>query len=102
MAQVNTGGQEVEIKLQMISADEALRHLSAAGFAVVTPRSLETNVVYDTPSLDLRQTQRLLRVREFAGADPRLTFKGPPIKAKHKIREEIETSLRDAPTFALI
>jgi adenylate cyclase class 2 len=102
MSQLTSGGQEVEIKLPVLSAEEALRQLNAAGFEVVKPRALETNIVYDTPSLDLRQTQRLLRVRELGGTDAKLTFKGPPLPAKHKIREEIETSLADAAVFGLI
>lgn len=97
-----SGGQEVEIKLPAASADEALRKLQAIGFRVVKERAFEANIVFDTPEQDLRQTQRLLRVRTLVGSEAKLTFKGPPLPAKHKIREEIETSLGDATVFGLI
>jgi adenylate cyclase class 2 len=96
------GNQEVEIKLPVASAVEALGKLRAAGFEIVKARALETNIVFDTPALELGQTNRLLRVRTLAGSDSNITYKGPPIAAKHKTREELETSLADAPLFSLI
>lgn len=95
------GNREVEIKLRVADAAQARRLLRAAGFRVSKPRVFEANTVFDTPDLKLRNTTRLLRVRDVKGA-AKLTYKGPPSAGKHKDREELEVEAGDAATFAAI
>jgi len=57
--------------------------------------------VYDTPGLELRAGRKLLRLREYGGANI-LTFKGPPESGPHKTREEIETVVASAPETRIL
>jgi len=94
-------GREVEIKLRVSGAAAARRMLRAAGFRVVKRRIFERNTVFDTGRRTLRNSSRLLRVRE-AGKTTTLTYKGPPDRGKHKSREELELELSDAAAIAAI
>jgi adenylate cyclase class 2 len=55
----------------------------------------ERNVVLDTRKLTLRHQGELLRVRR-SGAITTVTFKGRPVDARHKSREEVELEVTDA------
>jgi len=91
----NQDRKEVEIKLRVGSVEQAKRLLRTAGFKVSKRRIFESNTVFDTSSLELRASSRLLRLRQSGNAHI-LTFKGTPTAGRHKTREEIETSLGDA------
>jgi adenylate cyclase class 2 len=93
--------REVEIKLRVASRSLAQRLLREGGFLVVSRRTLERNVVYDTPSESLRECHSLLRLRQ-TGARTILTWKGPPEAAVHKTREELEVRISDPAVFAAI
>jgi adenylate cyclase class 2 len=95
------GTQEIEIKLAVTDAATARRLLRGAGFRVSRRRVFEANTVFDTAGRSLRQASLLLRVRETAGADS-FTFKGPPVAAKHKTREELEIAVSSAATCGTI
>ncbi|MDE3166819.1 MAG: class IV adenylate cyclase, partial [Acidobacteriota bacterium] len=86
---------ETEIKLACADAGAARRLLRAAGFRVCRARVFESNLVFDTAGLGLRRSARLLRLRT-AGRRVTVTFKGPPVPARHKVREEVETAVEDA------
>jgi len=58
-------------------------------------------MVFDTPELSLRRAATLLRVRQ-AGGVATLTYKGPPVIARHKSREELELEISDARAMAAI
>jgi adenylate cyclase class 2 len=94
-------GREVEIKLAAPGLAQARRMLSAAGFHVSKRRVFERNTVFDTDAQTLRQSSRLLRVRE-VGKIVKLTYKGPPDGGKHKSREELELDVSDACTIGAI
>ncbi|MGA3241670.1 MAG: class IV adenylate cyclase [Bryobacteraceae bacterium] len=94
-------GREVEIKLAVSGAVEARRMLRAAGFRVYERRVFEKNTVFDTSSQTLRNSARLLRVREI-GKIAKLTYKGPPDNGKYKSREELELDVSDARTIGAI
>jgi adenylate cyclase class 2 len=81
--------REVEIKLRLTDAAEGRRRLRQAGFRVTKRRAFEQNVVFDTSGRSLRRRGLLLRLRT-AGRRNLVTFKGPAIRGKHKIRKEIE------------
>ena len=93
--------REVEIKIAIPSAADATALLTSKGFAVVSPRVLEINDVYDTPAAWLRTQGCLLRVRQ--AAEGVLTFKGPATQGgRHKSREEFETRISDPSSTAQI
>ncbi len=88
------GPLEVEIKLAVASAAEGVAKLLGAGFLPLHERAFEANSVFDTPALELIQSGRLLRLRQFRG-EAVLTYKGPPEPGPHKTRREIETRVGD-------
>lgn len=92
--QNDSGSMEVEIKLAVASAGEGMERLRRAGFAPLHERAFEANTVFDTAALELIQSGRLLRLREFRG-EALLTFKGQPEPGPHKKRREIETRVAD-------
>jgi adenylate cyclase class 2 len=94
-------GREVEIKLAVSGAVAARRMLRAAGFRVYKRRVFEKNTVFDTSSQTLRNSGRLLRVREI-GTIAKLTYKGPPDNGKYKSREELELDVSDAGVIGAI
>lgn len=83
---------EIEVKIAVRSAAAARRTLREAGFQIHIRRVFETNVIYDTAGQQLRSAGKLIRLRQ-AGKTCTLTFKGKPVNARHKIREEVETTL---------
>ncbi len=93
--------RETEIKLAVPDAKTARGLLRAAGFRVSKRRVFETNTVFDTPELSLRRAATLLRVRQ-AGGVATVTYKGPPVVARHKSREELELEISDARAMGAI
>lgn len=82
--------QEIEIKLRLQTVASAKRLLLQHGFAVVTPRHLERNLLLDTNPATLRPAGVVLRLRQARGQTI-VTFKGKGLaKEKHKVREEWE------------
>jgi len=92
MAQTPT---ETEIKLAVADVRAARKLLRDAGFRISRRRVFESNVVFDTQGLALRQASSLLRVRK-AGGETTVTYKGKPVAGKHKSREELELSVSNA------
>ncbi|MCU0245803.1 MAG: class IV adenylate cyclase [Bryobacter sp.] len=93
--------KETEVKLAVSGVAVARRLLRGAGFTVARKRHFERNLVFDTPELLLRSRGQLLRVRE-AGGDSILTYKGPPLPGRHKVREEIETHVESASALIVL
>jgi adenylate cyclase class 2 len=86
---------ETEVKIRMPGgAAEALGRIEQRGFQVRTPRTLQTDQVFDRPEGDLRKARQLLRVRSENGRAI-LTFKGTPFPGRYKSREELEASTED-------
>ena len=91
---------ETEIKFRLNDLDGLTKRLESAGFRLETPRSFESNVLYDTPDRQMRARTEILRIRSYAGRWT-LTHKrlpgsgipgiGVPDDARHKQRVEIET-----------
>lgn len=92
---------ETEVKLRVPSAEAARALLARAGFGELHPRAFEANSVFDTPSRDLMNSSRLLRLRAFRG-EAILTFKGAPLPGPHKTRPEFETTAADPAALQLI
>lgn len=87
---------ETEIKFRVDDLDGLTSRLEAAGFALCTPRSFESNVLYDTPDREMRARTEILRIRRYAGrwtvTHKRLPDSGPG-EDTHKHRIETETEI---------
>jgi adenylate cyclase class 2 len=58
---------ETEIKFRVADPAALAQRLESAGFRLETPRSFESNVLYDTPDRELRARTEILRIRSYAG-----------------------------------
>jgi adenylate cyclase, class 2 len=89
---------ETEIKFRVTGLDALARRLDEAGFHIQTPRSFESNVLYDSPDRQMRARTEILRIRHYAGRWT-LTHKRLPVDApgedRHKHRIETETGITD-------
>jgi adenylate cyclase class 2 len=89
---------ETEIKFRLDDPAGMSPRLEAAGFHVKTPRSFESNVLYDTPDRKMRARTEILRIRSYAGhwtlTHKRLPDAGPG-EDTHKHRIETETEVSD-------
>ena len=94
---------ETEIKFRVADLDGLTRRLQAAGFTLQTPRSFESNVLYDTPDRKMRARTEILRIRNYAGRCT-LTHKclpdAGPGEDTHKHRIETETEISDGQALA--
>jgi adenylate cyclase class 2 len=96
---------ETEIKFRVDDLPGLSGRLVPAGFKLQTPRSFEANVLYDTPTRQMRARTEILRIRNYAGrcilTHKRLPDVGPGEDA-HKHRIETETEVSDGSVLALI
>ncbi len=96
---------ETEIKFRVADVPGLARRLEAAGFMLLTPRSFESNVLYDTPNRSMRARTEILRIRSYAGrwtvTHKRLPSNRPG-EDSHKHRVETETEVADGPALAEI
>jgi adenylate cyclase, class 2 len=94
---------ETEIKFRVQDTAHLAERLQAAGFHLDTPRSFESNVLYDTPDRRLRARTEILRIRSYAGrtvlTHKRLPDDGPG-EDRHKHRIETETEVADGEALA--
>jgi adenylate cyclase class 2 len=94
---------ETEIKFRVVDLDGLAHRLEAAGFTLQTPRSFESNVLYDTPNREMRARTEILRIRDYAGhcllTHKRLPDVGPG-EDTHKHRVETETEVADGAALA--
>lgn len=94
---------ETEIKFKVSDLPGLTNQLQAAGFKLHTPRSFESNVLYDTPGRQMRARTEILRIRSYAGrwtlTHKRLPDRGPG-EDRHKHRVETETEVADGSALA--
>jgi adenylate cyclase class 2 len=94
---------ETEIKFRVEDLAGLSQRLQGAGFHLKTPRSFESNVLYDTPDRQMRARTEILRIRSYAGrwtlTHKRLPDIGPGEDA-HKHRIETETEISDGKALA--
>jgi adenylate cyclase class 2 len=94
---------ETEIKFRVHDPAVLASRLEAAGFHLDTPRSFESNTLYDTPDRRLRSRTEILRIRSYNGRFV-LTHKrlpdDRPGEDRHKHRIETETAIADALALA--
>jgi adenylate cyclase, class 2 len=96
---------ETEIKFRVASVGELVMQLRQVGFRQQTPRTFESNVLYDTPDRKMRARTEILRIRNYAGkwmvTHKRLPDVGPGEDA-HKHRVETETEVGDGAVLAQV
>ncbi|MDR3722972.1 MAG: class IV adenylate cyclase [Terracidiphilus sp.] len=96
---------ETEIKFAVADIEALSRKLEAAGFHLETPRSFESNVLYDWPDRRMRLRTEILRIRNYAGkwtmTHKRLPDVGPG-EDRHKHRVETETVVADGAALAQV
>lgn len=96
---------ETEIKFVVAHVDELNQRLQTAGFRLQTPRSFESNVLYDWPDRRMRAHTEILRIRNYAGrwtlTHKRLPDSGPG-EDRHKHRVETETVVEDGEALAIV
>jgi adenylate cyclase class 2 len=94
---------ETEIKFRVDDRAGLEERLTESGFHLVTPRSFESNTLYDTQDRGLRQRRELVRIRSYAGRWV-LTHKRVPDSGigedRHKHRVETETEVADGHALA--
>src|SRR5271155_3800647 len=94
---------ETEIKFRVSDVARLELRLKSLGFRLVTPRSFESNQLYDTLDRRLRNKRELVRIRSYAGRWL-LTHKRVPDSGvgedRHKHRLETETELSDGAALA--
>lgn len=94
---------EIELKFRVASLPSLERRLQQLGFRVDTPRTFESNTLYDTPGRDLKARGELLRLRQY-GTRQVMTHKRHPDDeeqgSRYKVRIETETALEDASALA--
>jgi adenylate cyclase class 2 len=96
---------ETEIKFRLDDLARFAGRLPAAGFTLKTPRSFESNTLYDTPDRRMRARTEILRIRSYAGRWL-LTHKclpdAGPGEDTHKHRIETETEVSDGDALARV
>lgn len=99
--------QAAEIELKFSVADiRALRSTAdALGFRLVTDRTFESNVLYDSPDRQLRTRRQILRLRHY-GNRCTVTHKrqaeGGDLDLRYKTRIETESVVEDCDAMAEI
>ena len=96
---------ETEIKFRVDDLADLTGLLEAAGFTLQTPRTFESNVLFDTPDRQMRARTEILRIRSYAGrwtlTHKRLPDSGPG-EDTHKHRIETETEVSDGDALAQV
>lgn len=87
--------RETEVKIRVADVAATRRQLRKLGFSPLHRRSLEDNVLYDTPARALRRIRAILRLRQY-GSTWVLTYKGTPDPDQtYKSRVELETEIAE-------
>ncbi|MDE1155720.1 MAG: class IV adenylate cyclase [Acidobacteriaceae bacterium] len=99
----NMQAAEIELKFPVTDAEAFRQSAREAGFVVVTPRTFESNTLYDTEDRQLRKRTELLRLRLYGGrwtmTHKRLPDDYDPA-ARYKTRVETETTVEDGEALA--
>ena len=94
---------EIELKFPVERLGVLEQRLLDLGFKLDTPRSFESNVLYDTPDRSLRKKGELLRIRQY-GDRCIMTHKRHPddedAASRYKVRIETESEVQDGEALA--
>jgi adenylate cyclase class 2 len=85
--------EEIEVKFLVEDLEAIRQRLMALGATLVTPRTYEENLLFDTPDAQFRRQGRLLRLRR--DQRNRITYKEPPVHndPDFKIMQEFEVEV---------
>ncbi len=87
--------RETEVKIRISNPRSIRNELKELGLLEIHKRSLEDNVLFDTPERTLRKARCILRIRRY-GSRWWITYKGTPEADPHyKSRVELETEVTD-------
>ncbi len=96
---------EIELKFRVSDPVAFHRQLLELGFHLDTPRTFESNTLYDTPQRSLQQQRQILRIRQY-GSRWIVTHKRQPevdaIPSRYKVRVETESEVEDGPSLGRI
>jgi len=93
---------ETEVKIRFAPGASAARDLMERhGYALIEPRTLESDRIFDRGASELKSADQLLRLRR-AGSLATVTYKGPANRQRYKSREEIEFDVSDPDAFELV
>jgi adenylate cyclase class 2 len=94
---------EIELKFPVSRLGDLEQRLRELGFRLDTPRTFESNVLYDTPDRRLRAKGELLRIRQY-GDRWIVTHKRHPededAASRFKVRIETESEVADGEALA--
>lgn len=91
--------RELECKIRIGDCAPVAAKLLALG-AELDGEAFERNWTFDTPTRELYQSRRLLRLRTWDGREGGLvTVKCPPVESAFKSREEVEFAVADPGAF---
>ena len=98
---------ETEIKLLWQgSAEDARALVERHGYKLSSPRTLESDQLFDLSSGALRQSDQILRLRKSLSVEQSrramVTYKGCASREIYKSREEIEFDVSDPDAFTLV
>jgi adenylate cyclase class 2 len=87
-------GKELEVKFCVADLKALQARLEALGACVLQARVHEINLRFDTPQEELRNSGRLLRLRQDTAAH--VTYKGPgEVSGGARLRQELEFTVDD-------
>jgi len=95
---------EIELKFTVDDLPALEQNLRALGFQLDTPRTFESNTLYDTAARTLRAQKQILRIRRY-GSTWTLTHKAQPPNSDdshYKRRIETETTVADGEALAAV
>jgi adenylate cyclase class 2 len=93
---------ETEVKIPFRGDPAAACQLiEDLGYTPSTPRTLETDQLFDHAKSELKNSDQLLRLRRY-GPLSTVTYKGPATRERYKSREEIEFDVSDPSNFELV
>jgi adenylate cyclase class 2 len=94
--------RETEIKLKVNDVGAVRKRLQQLGLQLRERRSLEDNILFDTPDRALRQVRSILRLRRYAGKWI-VTYKGTPAADPlYKSRLELESVVENPEAIRLL
>ncbi|MGD0648088.1 MAG: class IV adenylate cyclase [Acidobacteriaceae bacterium] len=98
-------GAEIELKFSVADVGALRSTAEALGFKLVTERTFESNVLYDSPDRQLRMRRQILRLRHY-GNRCTVTHKrqadGGDGDLRYKTRIETESAVEDCDALAEI
>ena len=96
---------EIELKFAVRDLPQLEQRIRAAGFHLKTPRTFESNTLYDTDDRSLRGSGQILRIRTYGGKTI-ITHKRHPddedVRSRFKVRIETESEVEDGDAMAAI